>query len=222
VGRRRGAPERAHPEVRERGAEPPTPPAAAIARSVKDGGEGGIRTRDGLPRTAFPVRRHSPLGDLSAETCASSAPGVGGSSARRDGGFWQGRVRAPEQAHPKVRERGAQARTPPGAVRSGSVCGGEGGIRTRGAFAHRFSRAAPSTTRTPLRGGGYQTVGPTRPGGPSGRAPQPTGAVGAVAKSARASSRRIPLTTLMRRLSESCCASWMTVPAAPLRSSARA
>ena len=30
------------------------------------GGEGGIRTRDGLPRTAFPVRRHSPLGDLSA------------------------------------------------------------------------------------------------------------------------------------------------------------
>jgi hypothetical protein len=31
------------------------------------GGEGGIRTRDGLPRTAFPVRRHSPLGDLSAE-----------------------------------------------------------------------------------------------------------------------------------------------------------
>jgi hypothetical protein len=33
------------------------------------GGEGGIRTRDGLPRTAFPVRRHSPLGDLSPDTC---------------------------------------------------------------------------------------------------------------------------------------------------------
>ena len=32
------------------------------------GGEGGIRTRDGLPRTAFPVRRHSPLGDLSLRT----------------------------------------------------------------------------------------------------------------------------------------------------------
>src|SRR4029079_18781505 len=45
--------------------------------------------------------------------------------------------------------------------------GGEGGIRTRGAFAHRFSRAAPSTTRTPLRGRGYQT-GLGRPGsGPS-------------------------------------------------------
>src|SRR5256712_13442576 len=29
--------------------------------------------------------------------------------------------------------------------------GGEGGIRTHEAFAYRFSRAAPSTTRTPLR-----------------------------------------------------------------------
>jgi hypothetical protein len=29
------------------------------------GGEGGIRTPDGFPRTAFPVRRHRPLGDLS-------------------------------------------------------------------------------------------------------------------------------------------------------------
>ncbi len=30
------------------------------------GGEGGIRTLDGLPHTAFPVRRPRPLGDLSA------------------------------------------------------------------------------------------------------------------------------------------------------------
>src|SRR4029079_9320104 len=29
------------------------------------GGEGGIRTRDALPRTVLPVRHHSPLGDLS-------------------------------------------------------------------------------------------------------------------------------------------------------------
>ena len=29
--------------------------------------------------------------------------------------------------------------------------GGEGGIRTHEALAHRFSRAAPSTTRSPLR-----------------------------------------------------------------------
>src|SRR6478609_8207374 len=47
-------------------------------------------------------------------------------------------------------------------VLAACVGGGEGGIRTRGAFAHRFSRAAPSTTRTPLRGRGYQTT-PGRP-----------------------------------------------------------
>src|SRR6266498_1711794 len=35
-------------------------------------------------------------------------------------------------------------------VTRGSISCGEGGIRTREAFAHRFSRAAPSTTRTPL------------------------------------------------------------------------
>ena len=35
-----------------------------VARA--SGGEGGIRTPDALPRTAFPVRRHSPLGDLSS------------------------------------------------------------------------------------------------------------------------------------------------------------
>ncbi len=32
----------------------------------RTGGEGGIRTLDGLPHTAFPVRRPRPLGDLSA------------------------------------------------------------------------------------------------------------------------------------------------------------
>ena len=42
-------------------------PAARV-----DGGEGGIRTRDGLPRTAFPVRRHSPLGDLSPVVARNS------------------------------------------------------------------------------------------------------------------------------------------------------
>src|SRR5215208_258043 len=87
------------------------------ARLIADerGGEGGIRTRDGLPRTAFPVRRHSPLGDLSPER------------------------RETDRRH---------------AGRLRTSAGGEGGIRTRGAFAHRFSRAAPSTTRTPLRGRG--------------------------------------------------------------------
>ncbi len=47
-----------------------------------DGGEGGIRTRDGLPRTAFPVRRHSPLGDLSPDAQSSRArPGSASPSA---------------------------------------------------------------------------------------------------------------------------------------------
>src|ERR687896_402128 len=39
--------------------------APARPRGWAGGGEGGIRTRDGLPHTAFPVRRPRPLGDLS-------------------------------------------------------------------------------------------------------------------------------------------------------------
>ena len=39
------------------------PKGAATIR--ENGGEGGIRTLDGLPHTAFPVRRPRPLGDLS-------------------------------------------------------------------------------------------------------------------------------------------------------------
>jgi hypothetical protein len=47
--------------------------------------------------------------------------------------------------------------------------GGEGGIRTRGGSSpHRFSRAAPSTTRTPLRARVYRpSRGPTELGGGS-------------------------------------------------------
>src|SRR6188474_1315357 len=82
-----------------------------------------------------------------------------------------------------VRERGAEATTHASASSAAGGCGGEGGIRTRGAFAHRFSRAAPSTTRTPLRGRGYQRE-PGRPADGSGQA------VGEVAKRASASSRR--------------------------------
>ena len=83
--------------------------------------------------------------------------------------------------------------------------GGEGGIRTRGAFAHRFSRAAPSTTRTPLhpehskraRQGGRQGASAV-PGGrcrqgigakfrrllgqDPGDDPQPSGSVAAVSQ----------------------------------------
>ncbi len=54
-------------DVREQGPESANArPDVRPARVA--GGEGGIRTRDGLPRTAFPVRRHSPLGDLSLGT----------------------------------------------------------------------------------------------------------------------------------------------------------
>ncbi len=78
------------------------------ARRRAPGGEGGIRTRDGLPHTAFPVRRPRPLGDLSAAegTCAcptdvrerrsggerGDAPPAGERQvlARRDGASGQG------------------------------------------------------------------------------------------------------------------------------------
>jgi hypothetical protein len=69
------APERADSNVRERGAEAPTRASTAGPACV-DGGEGGIRTRDGLPRTAFPVRRHSPLGDLSHGGKSSDSQGL--------------------------------------------------------------------------------------------------------------------------------------------------
>ena len=65
------------------------------------GGEGGIRTHVGLPRTAFPVPRPRPLGDLSRGA---------------DRGWRRGWDSNPRWVAP-----------------------------------HRFSRAAPSTTRTPLR-----------------------------------------------------------------------
>jgi hypothetical protein len=76
------------------------------------GGEGGIRTRDGLPRTAFPVRRHSPLGDLShgrrVATRRAEAPRDLSTPAGRPG---EGRARGPQRAHPIVRERGPEKRT---------------------------------------------------------------------------------------------------------------
>jgi hypothetical protein len=147
------------------------------------GGEGGIRTRDALPRTAFPVRRHSPLGDLSGDAKEYRLPACG----RSWSDFHPGTSGCDRKATSDRRERGLLLKLPhrdrptkcksfdlghvsvgeswtkwpenEGAdrcVRSAQSmsAGGEGGIRTRGAFAHRFSRAAPSTTRTPLRGRG--------------------------------------------------------------------
>src|SRR4029079_18838232 len=81
-------------------------------------GEGGIRTRDALPRTAFPVRRHSPLGDLSEDARVAGPDAAEG----RSGGAGEGsrgvdategfrgevsprRPRAPERAGLTARER---------------------------------------------------------------------------------------------------------------------
>ena len=51
---------------------PLVPRLARRSKDSRGGGEGGIRTRDGLPHTAFPVRRPRPLGDL------STGPGADG------------------------------------------------------------------------------------------------------------------------------------------------
>ena len=51
--------DRVEPALADRGRRLDPPPR------LRRGGEGGIRTRDGLPHTAFPVRRPRPLGDLS-------------------------------------------------------------------------------------------------------------------------------------------------------------
>jgi hypothetical protein len=148
-----------------------SPMRATPSARTEDGGEGGIRTLDALPRTAFPVRRHSPLGDLSARSaivplrpgCRRRSPACRRSSERRSASRPTVAAERPvpgehptARAQTPVREGASPHRRDQPSVRPER--GGEGGIRTHGAFAHRFSRAAPSTTRTPLRGGGYQRV----------------------------------------------------------------
>src|SRR3954462_15394026 len=95
------------------------PPGSRRGDSLRDGGEGGIRTRDGLPRTAFPVRRHSPLGDLSKARSTLEPPSC--HDVPPHGRPWEGSVRAPERAHPRVRKRGAEALTHPGSFRRWNV-----------------------------------------------------------------------------------------------------
>src|SRR5439155_26968644 len=59
----------------------------SVNQASGGGGEGGIRTPDGFPRTAFPVRRHRPLGDLSGTSLgASDGPGNGGEGGIRTHG----------------------------------------------------------------------------------------------------------------------------------------
>src|SRR6266480_4034650 len=59
----------------------------SVNQASGGGGEGGIRPPDGFPRTAFPVRRHRPLGDLSEiGGRASNGPGNGGEGGIRTHG----------------------------------------------------------------------------------------------------------------------------------------
>ena len=119
------------------------------------------------------------------------------------------------------------------AARPGMRSGGEGGIRTHGALAHRFSRAAPSTTRTPLRAREYQSGDADRgrtgergrrsrrerrdwlsPGRAPSAAASPLAAA-ARASSSSASSQRMPLTTLSLRAEPRVLGELENVPAAP-------
>ena len=81
-------------------------PMGRSTRGAESGGEGGIRTRDGLPQTAFPVRRHSPLGDLSrggrVTGChpARTGPPAHDVSPPR-GWSRRRRSRGPERAYPR-------------------------------------------------------------------------------------------------------------------------
>jgi hypothetical protein len=109
--------ERAYPKVRERGPEPPTR-AWDVRAAGGCGGEGGIRTRDGLPQTAFPVRRHSPLGDLSRGGQGNGAAPTGAPSPRPEERRQPAASASEAKAEPRtgasapeVRERGAQAAT---------------------------------------------------------------------------------------------------------------
>ena len=71
----------------------------SITRPGVTGGEGGIRTLDGLPHTAFPVRRPRPLGDLSASASYSARL-----ACRAEGGGEH-----PSERTSMVRERGRGA-----------------------------------------------------------------------------------------------------------------
>ena len=201
-----------------RGALGPRP----LAPKRACGGEGGIRTRDGLPRTAFPVRRHSPLGDLSPtevdrshfEDGEPSAPVEGGPVPRRDahdarryGGPWEGSAEHRSERTSRCVSEERRATTRPGTVRStervAERAGFEPAVLSHTAFRERHHQ--------PL---GHLSAGEdTKPDPANPLRPRQRAASGA--NSASASSRRIPLTTLIRRGSAGCWASWMTDPAAP-------
>jgi hypothetical protein len=152
------------------------------------GGEGGIRTLDGLPHTAFPVRRPRPLGDLSAGTSARGPAGRVRVAWRRgwdsnprclrtplfESGTFNHSDTSPVERIPKAKAGGSGMGRPPDSRGVGS-------------------------------------------GTPGGRAGPLAGVQASAATAIRsaASARRIPETRSIRRESAGWSASWITEPAAP-------
>ena len=125
------------------------------------GGEGGIRTPDGLPRTAFPMRRHRPLGDLSGIGRRGRQPSSAAQRTDRSGEWLAERVgfEPTVLAHTAFRERHLQP--------LGHLSVGED---TKAAQARA---ASPSSGRPAARSSGGRDGGPMawqraprpRPGG---------------------------------------------------------
>ncbi len=166
-----------------------TTPASATLRGAQRGGEGGIRTRDGLPQTAFPVRRHSPLGDLSPKGASLHGRSV---PDRRSGGRGQGgEEHENERTRRCVSER-ADAPTPasaePGERLVAERAGFEPAVLSHTAFRERHHQ--------PL---GHLSAGEDTKHAPSDPWARRVSAPATVSNRAAASSRRMPLTTLIRR-----------------------
>ena len=223
--RRNRAPERAHLKVRERGRAGDNA-RMGVQTASADGGEGGIRTRDGLPQTAFPVRRHSPLGDLSERQTI-----VGRTQDRRchdDRSVWTRRSCATtfaDMAVPGKAEPSTGASAPKVRERGRGSDNAAQGRQTMSDVAERAGFEPAVLSHTAFRERHHQPLGhlsageDTKPGALTGPGSYP---VASGANNASASSRRMPLTTLIRRGSDGCWASWMTVPAAPSRALATA
>jgi hypothetical protein len=166
---------RGAPESRPSGTGQPKAPASTgptIAGGAQGRGEPKAPSEhptDDRWRGSESRLNRGPQGRGQPKAPASTGPTIAGGAQGR------GEPKAPSE-HPTERTRTCVREGAQPATRGSSVhetrSGGEGGIRTLGALAHRFSRAAPSTTRTPLRRGGYQRVGNGRRSTPSAAAPQ--------------------------------------------------
>ena len=172
--------------------------AASGVAAARSGGEGGIRTRDGFPRTAFPVRRHSPLGDLSRDERGPAGrdpdrrQSIGHVNAAPRGTV---KAKAPPRTGAsalEVRERGPEAATHALGVRRGAEmaerAGFEPAVLSHTAFRERHHQ--------PL---GHLSAGEDTKRAWSGRPRPSVSARRPAPVSASTSSRRMPLTILIRR-----------------------